>query len=123
MAIVLLTLSLRNNDIQGCSDGIFDTNGGKELHLLTVPRLCATFTRSTFFLDCGGFQPSLQGTCYSTEPTNHYAKAIHKYEVNHKGYACPYDDVHRDGAIDSSGLLPTDSPHSLRFLFADRRRY
>ena len=102
-----------DNDIWGCSTGTFDQNGGNELHLLIIPRLCAAFTRSTLLLAGGNVQPGLEDYYYSINPTSHYAKAIHEYERDHKGYAFPYDDVHPDGGIDSSGLLSTDDPESL----------
>ena len=103
-----------DDDIWGCNTGPFSQANANALHLLVIPRLCAAFDRSTLLLSGGNVQPSLPATDYYTvEPTNHYAKAIHDYETDGKGYAFSYDDVHSDSGTDPSGLISTATPAGL----------
>ncbi|KAF7549936.1 hypothetical protein G7Z17_g6048 [Cylindrodendrum hubeiense] len=103
------------NDIWGCNTGPFAIiEGDNDIHKAIVPRLCAAFVRSTLLLEGGNVQPSLGGDSYYTvDPTSHYSRVIHKYEVDGKGYAFPYDDVNPDGNENASGTVSSGNAESL----------
>ncbi|KAK2122246.1 hypothetical protein NOF04DRAFT_1350725 [Fusarium oxysporum II5] len=91
-----------SKDIWGCNSGPYS------------PRICAAFVRSTLLLDGGDIQPSLgQGSYYTVNPTNHYSRIVHSYEVDGRGYAFPYDDVNPDGNEDASGVVSSNNVQSL----------
>ncbi|KAM0544080.1 hypothetical protein ACHAPJ_011962 [Fusarium lateritium] len=94
-------------DIWGCNSGPFTViEGDNAIHGAVVPRLCAAFVRSTLLVDSGDVQPSLgQEAYYKVDPTNHYSRIVHQYEVDGKGYAFPYDDVNPDGNENASGVV------------------
>ncbi|KAI0005601.1 glycoside hydrolase family 64 protein [Xylariaceae sp. FL0662B] len=101
-------------DIWGCNSGPFEIlEDDNDIHRAVVPRLCAAFTRSTLLVDGGDVQPSSSvgsDSYYQNDPTNHYSRIVHKYEVDGKGYAFSYDDVNPDGQNEAgvvSGLDPT----------------
>ncbi|KAM0227983.1 hypothetical protein ACHAPO_011109 [Fusarium lateritium] len=104
-----------DEDIWGCNTGPFAiSENDSPIHVAVVPRLCAGFVRSTLLLDGGFTQPSLGQTSYYTvNPTNHYSRIIHKYEVDGKGYAFSYDDVNPDNDEDASGVVSSDNVHLL----------
>ncbi|KAK7421159.1 hypothetical protein QQZ08_010089 [Neonectria magnoliae] len=103
------------NDIWGCNSGPFAIqDGDNDIHKAVVPRLCAAFVRSTLLIDGGNVQPSVSSdSYYSVNPTNHYSRIIHKYEVDGKGYAFPYDDVNPDGNENASGTVSSGNVDSL----------
>ncbi|KAH7121356.1 hypothetical protein EDB81DRAFT_813842 [Dactylonectria macrodidyma] len=103
------------NDIWGCNTGPFAIlDGDNAIHKAVVPRLCAAFVRSTLLLDGGNVQPSLGSDSYYTvDPTNHYSRVIHEYEVDGRGYAFPYDDVNPDGNENASGTVSSANVDSL----------
>jgi hypothetical protein len=94
-------------DIWGCNTGPFTVmEGDNGVHAAVVPRLCAAFVRSTLLVDGGDVQPKLgQDQYYKVDPTNHYSRIVHSYEVDGKGYAFPYDDVNPDGNENASGVV------------------
>jgi hypothetical protein len=98
-------------DIFGCNSGpfaIIDTDN--DVHRAVVPRLCAAFNRSTLMASGGNVQPSLPSTSYyTTSPTNHYSRIVHKYEVAGTGYAFSYDDVNPSGE-NQSGAVSCGDP-------------
>lgn len=49
---------------------------------------------------------------YTVNPTNHYSRLVHSFEVDGRGYAFPYDDVNPDGE-NASGELSSGSPDTL----------
>ncbi|KAI8648850.1 Glucan endo-1,3-beta-glucosidase [Fusarium sp. Ph1] len=102
-------------DIWGCNSGPFAIlEGDSPTHAAIVPRICAAFVRSTLLLDGGDIQPSLgQNSYYSIDPTNHYSRIVHSYEVDGRGYAFPYDDVNPNGHKDASGVV---SSNKVQFL-------
>lgn len=104
-------------DIAGCNSGPFAiASGDNSVHQAIVPRLCAAFTRSTLLLDNGqDTQPGVSASrYYSVNPTDHYARILHNYEIDGRGYAFSYDDVNPDSASqDSEGLLSGPNPTSL----------
>ncbi|KXJ87423.1 putative glucan endo-1,3-beta-glucosidase precursor [Microdochium bolleyi] len=99
-------------DIWGCNSGPF-ANTGSGLHLAVVARLCAAFTRSELLLSGGNLTPSLGNSKYYTvEPTSHYSRLVHKYEVDNKGYAFSYDDVDVHGQ-NAAGVVAGPAPRLL----------
>jgi hypothetical protein len=102
-------------DIWGCNSGPFAIQGGDNaVHYAVVPRLCAAFVRSTLLLAGGNVQPSLDSSRYYTvNPTNHYSRLVHKYEVDGRGYSFAYDDVNPDGNENASGTISSGSPDTL----------
>ena len=107
------------SDILGCSSGPFSNPAGSNdtARLAIVPRLCAAFDRSTLLLDGGNVQPDGvdPSKYYSVSPTNHYSRIVHQSEVDGKGYAFSYDDVHPDGSADVSGLCNAPDPTGITF--------
>ncbi|KAI9710762.1 MAG: hypothetical protein M1820_002595 [Bogoriella megaspora] len=101
-------------DIFGCNSGPFAIQGSdNDVHRAVVPRLCAAFDRSTLLLNGGNVQPSLSSSSYySVSPTNYFSKFVHKYEVDTRGYAFPYDDVNPAGE-DQSGSVVDPNPRRL----------
>ncbi|KAI1080375.1 glycoside hydrolase family 64 protein [Whalleya microplaca] len=116
-------------DIWGCNSGPFAILNDKmvhstafgiqdddnDVHRAIVPRLCAAFTRSTLLIDGGDVQPSSSvgsDTYYKNDPTNHYSRIVHKYEVDGKGYAFSYDDVNPDGQ-NEAGVVSGPNPQTL----------
>ncbi|KAI1813947.1 glycoside hydrolase family 64 protein [Poronia punctata] len=102
-------------DIWGCNSGPFGIiDGDNDVHKAIVPRLCAAFTRSTLLLDGGDKQPSLPSSSYyTTDPTSHYCRVVHNYEVNGLGYAFPYDDVNPEGG-NAAGVVAGANPTNLK---------
>lgn len=102
-------------DIFGCNSGPFTVNeDDNAVHAAVVPRLCAAFHRTTLLLEGGDVQPSLDSShYYTTPPTNYYSAIVHKYEVDGKGYAFPYDDVNPAGE-DMSGTVSAPNPAGLK---------
>ncbi|KAI0886858.1 glycoside hydrolase family 64 protein [Annulohypoxylon maeteangense] len=102
-------------DIWGCNSGPFGIqDGDNDVHRAVVPRLCAAFFRSTLLLDGGNLQPGLgQDKYYTTSPTSHYGRIVHKYETDNKGYAFSYDDVNPDGQ-NSAGVVAGLNPNTLQ---------
>lgn len=54
--------------------------------------------------------PSAPETFYATDPTNHYARLVHEYNLDKKGYAFAYDDVQPDDGDDQSGKVNAGDP-------------
>lgn len=101
-------------DIWGCNSGPFAIQGGDNaVHTAVVPRLCAAFVRSTLLIAGGNVQPGVSSSqYYTTNPTNHYSRLVHSFEVDGRGYAFPYDDVNPDGE-NASGELSSGNPDTL----------
>ncbi|KAK2669799.1 Beta-1,3-glucanase, N-terminal, subdomain 2 [Fusarium oxysporum f. sp. vasinfectum] len=104
-----------DKDIWGCNSGPFAiSENDSTIHTAIVPRLCAGLVRSTLLLDGGFMQPSLGQTSYYTvNPTNHYSRIVHSYEVDGRGYAFSYDDVNPDNGEEASGVVSSDNVHLL----------
>ncbi|KAK4069613.1 CAZyme family GH64 [Trichoderma aggressivum f. europaeum] len=102
-------------DIWGCNSGPFAIQGGDNaVHVAVVPRLCAAFVRSTLLLAGGNVQPGLgQSSYYTLNPTNHYSRLVHQFEIDGRGYTFPYDDVNPDGNENASGTLASGAPNVL----------
>ncbi|EME38064.1 glycoside hydrolase family 64 protein, partial [Dothistroma septosporum NZE10] len=82
------------SDIFSCSSGPFEHTGNLVRDGITA-RLCAAFVRST--IHTGHAQPcDLLGPdqYYQTNPTNYFAKYVHKASKRGTGYAFAFDWVH-----------------------------
>lgn len=100
------------SDIFGCNSGPF-ANTGSIAHKIHLARLCAAFNRGTFFVGGGNFQPGPSTDKYYTAaPANYYSAIVHKYEIDGKGYAFPYDDVNPHDE-DVSGVVSSFTPQIL----------
>ncbi|KAK7984702.1 hypothetical protein PG988_002324 [Apiospora saccharicola] len=99
------------DDILGCDSGPFTVQpGDNSVHGAVVPRLCAAFYRSTLLVDGGNVQPGVKSDMYYTEdPTIHYGRIVHKYELDNLGYTFAYDDVNPDGE-NAAGVLAGGNP-------------
>lgn len=100
-------------DIWGCNSGAFAiSETDDDVFRAVVPRVCAAFTRSTFFVPGGGVQPGPANTTfYEAEVTNHYARIVHEHE-GVGGYAFSYDDVGVNGE-DQEGAIQVASARRL----------
>ncbi|KAI1385842.1 uncharacterized protein F4822DRAFT_414289 [Hypoxylon trugodes] len=98
-------------DIWGCNSGPFAIEDpDNDVHRAVVPRLCAAFYRTTLLVDGGNVQPGVgNSSYYTTDPTNHYSRIVHKYETDGKGYTFSYDDVNPDGQ-NAAGVVSGPSP-------------
>lgn len=74
-------------DILGCNSGPF-TTGPSPTRNAIIPRLAAAFVRSSL-TQCHD-HPSGPDTFYTRDPTNHYARLVHEWNVDRKGYAFAY---------------------------------
>lgn len=101
-------------DIWGCNSGPFAIlEGDNDVHKAVVPRLCAAFHRTTLLADGGDVQPGLASdSYYASEPTSHYSRLVHKYEVDGRGYAFSYDDVNPDNE-NAAGVVSGVDPQVL----------
>ncbi|KAI0166561.1 glucanase B [Xylariaceae sp. FL1272] len=104
-------------DIFSCSTGPFGnypTTTSAEMGAIGA-RLAAAFNRSTLLNNAN--QPDSESTSkfYTTSPTNHYARIVHSVNLDHRGYAFPYDDVSSSGntAPDQAGTVFDGSPQLL----------
>ena len=101
-------------DIWGCNSGPFVNLEENVRHMNIVARLCAAFTRTQLLLPGGNITPALGlDSYYTVDPTNHYSRIVHNYEIGGLGYAFPYDDVHPNDATDASGTLSGHQPQLL----------
>lgn len=94
-------------DILGCNSGPF-TTGPSPTRNAIIPRLAAAFVRTTLLAT--EQHPSDPSTFYTQDPTNHYARLVHKHNVDGKGYAFAYDDVQPEGGEDQSGKVNAGDP-------------
>ncbi|KAK0265430.1 hypothetical protein LTS16_012308 [Friedmanniomyces endolithicus] len=94
-------------DVFGCNSGPF-TTGSSPTRNAIIPRLAAAFHRSTLLVT--EEHPSDPSTFYPQDPTNHYARLVHRVNLDGKGYAFAYDDVQPDGGEDQSGKVNAGDP-------------
>lgn len=113
------------SDIFSCNSGPF-TTGPSPLRNAIIPRLAASFQRSTIAHACHGDSgpvaangggvddinehPSSPSTFYKCPITNHYSRIVHEHNLDGKGYAFAYDDVQPDGGEDQSGKVNAGDP-------------
>jgi hypothetical protein len=102
-------------DIFSCSTGPFAFTSSEQGAL--TARISAAFNRSTLLLS--GVQPDAQpvSSYYQDPTTNHYARLVHAANIDHRGYAFPYDDVGPSGGSDQSGSVSSGNPRSLTVAF------
>ena len=43
-------------------------------------------------------------------PTNHYSRVVHETNIDHRGYAFPYDDVVPNQGMDQAGIVKDGEP-------------
>ncbi len=94
-------------DIFSCSTGPFVFGSNIEKGAVTA-RLSAAFNRSTLLTDT--LQPNTNNDYYGNAVTNHYSRIVHAANLDHRGYAFPYDDVAANGGADQSGSVFDGSP-------------
>lgn len=99
-------------DIFSCSTGPFTPSGNPARDAVSA-RLAAAFNRST--LHKNSVQPNNEevGSYYQHRITNHYARIVHELNIDHRGYAFPYDDVGPESAGDQSGSVFDPNPRLL----------
>ena len=97
-------------DIFSCSTGPFVFGSNIEMGAITA-RLSAAFNRSTLLTD--SLQPNTNNDYYQNWITNHYSRIVHSVNLDHRGYAFPYDDVAANGGPDQSGSVFDGSPQLL----------
>ena len=95
-------------NIFNCSNGPFATSNDVKGNISA--RLAAAFNRTTM-LDTND-QPNgvIQAKYYTDKPTSHYSRIVHENNLDHRGYAFPYDDVQATGAPDLSGKVEATDP-------------
>ena len=101
-----------SQDIFSCSTGPFACGSNDETNCL-IPRLAASFNRSTLLTDSKAPDPNGPTSFYNNPVTNYYAKAIHDVLLDGRGYAFPYDDVAATGGPDQSGSVYNSNPQLL----------
>lgn len=108
-------------DVFNCSSGAFSNTSGEIGNI--AARLCAGFNRSTLLLDNN--QPENEDPCryYQTSPTNHYSRIVHAANLDGRGYAFPYDDVHPTNGEDLSGSVADSSPQLLTVTVGGKNAY
>ena len=100
------------SDIWGCNSGSFRKIDVR--HDNIKARLCAAFTRTQLLLPGGNITPALgNDTYYTIDPTNHYSRIVHEYEIDGIGYAFAHDDVNPDGIPKADGTLTGPNPQLL----------
>lgn len=94
-------------NIFGCNSGPFEVSEiDGDVAAAVVARLCAAFQRGTLELSGGNVQPSLPPQFYYTDSTcNWYSAFVHEVEIDHQGYAFPYDDVSPGGNANTAGIV------------------
>ncbi len=98
-------------DIFSCSTGAFAqyATNGDEMGNITA-RLAAAFNRSTLLVNTNQPDGESVADYYQTTPTNHYARILHATNLDHRGYAFPYDDVGPSSGVDQSGAVSSGNP-------------
>lgn len=96
-------------DIFSCSTGPFTPSGNAARDAVSA-RLAAAFNRST--LHKNPVQPNneVPESYYQHQITNHYARILHEVNIDHRGYAFPYDDVGPSSGGDQSGSVFDPNP-------------
>jgi hypothetical protein len=111
-----------SQDIFSCSTGPFACGSNAEANCL-IPRLAASFNRSTLLTDSKAPDPNGPASFYSSSVTNHYAKSVHDQLLDGRGYAFPYDDVTASGGPDQSGSVYNSNPKLLTIEIGGNRAY
>ena len=95
-------------NIFNCSNGPFDPANDEKGNISA--RLAAAFNRTTL-LDSSNQPDSVpQSQYYTKVPTNHYSRIVHAVNLDHLGYAFPYDDVSPTSAPFLAGKVEATDP-------------
>lgn len=97
-------------DIFSCNTGPFVTGPNPQTNAI-IPRLAAAYNRSTLLVT--DQFPASKDLYYQHSITNHYARIVHQFNLDGKGYAFAYDDVQPSGAPDQSGEVHAGDPTML----------
>jgi hypothetical protein len=100
-------------DVFSCNTGPFGGLGNTTSGNVAA-RLCASLNRSTLHLNPNqpdgedvskyyGFGTQAGGG--NVVPTNHYSRIVHETNIDHRGYAFPYDDVVPNAGADQAGIV------------------
>jgi hypothetical protein len=96
-------------DVFSCNTGPFGGLGNTTPGNVAA-RLCAALNRST--LHANPNQPDGEDVSkyYGVQsggsvPTNHYSRIVHETNIDHRGYAFPYDDVVPNAGADQAGIV------------------
>ncbi|MDX6336098.1 MAG: hypothetical protein QOG05_3438 [Streptosporangiaceae bacterium] len=100
-------------DIFSCNSGPFSPAGMSTEMLAILPRLAASFNRSTLLIDTSQPDGENPADYYTNATTNHYARIVHATTTGGRGYAFPYDDVAPAGGADQSGAVSDPAPSLL----------
>jgi hypothetical protein len=106
-----------SRDIFSCSTGAFANYKGDEdtVNLMANigARIAAAFNRSTLLINSEQPDGERVENYYRETITNHYARILHGLNLDHRGYAFPYDDVAPSGniAADQMGAVASETPN------------
>jgi hypothetical protein len=96
-------------DVFSCNTGPFGGLGNTTPGNVAA-RLGAALNRSTLLFN--PYQPDHEDVTkyYATQtgssvPTNHYSRVVHETNIDHRGYAFPYDDVVPNAGADQAGIV------------------
>ncbi len=100
-------------DIFSCNTGPFGGLGNTTSGNIAA-RICAAFNRSTLHTDpnqpSGEHVKAYYAAPSSSVPTNHYSRIVHLTNIDHRGYAFPYDDVVPNQGMDQAGIVKDGQP-------------
>jgi hypothetical protein len=100
-------------DIFSCNTGPFGGLGNTTPGNIAA-RICAAFNRSTLHTNSNQPDGEKVKTYYvaasDSLPTNHYSRIVHETNVDHRGYAFPYDDVVPIQGMDQAGIVKDGDP-------------
>ena len=97
-----------------CSDTPFNTANDQIGNMSAG--LAAAFNRTTMLLFDTQPNGATKDQYYLKGPTNHYSRILHDVNVDHLGYAFPYDDMKPDGAASQAGEVTLPSPKSFTIM-------
>jgi hypothetical protein len=103
-------------DIFSCDTGPFAGGAGVSPEQLNIgARIAAATNRSTRYSNPAQPHGEKVENYYKENVTNYYARICHEVNIDHLGYASPYDDVHpsAEGTIQEGSVNET-KPKSLR---------
>ena len=104
-------------DVFSCNTGPFGGLGNTTAGNVAA-RLCASLNRSTLLTnsqqpdleDVATYYPTTAGAGGSIVPTNHYSRIVHDVNIDHRGYAFPFDDVVPNAGADQAGVVFDSRP-------------
>jgi hypothetical protein len=100
-------------DIFSCNTGPFEGLGNTTPGNIAA-RICAAFNRSTLHTNPNQPHGEKVEAYYvagsGSVPTNHYSRIVHETNIDHRGYAFPYDDVVPNQGMDQAGIVKDGDP-------------